>query len=362
MKELQYTDEYDSRRGVHRWHLAPGERLLPWARKSSLRVVALGGGTGLPVVLRGLKESFFPRGRHWTEASDRDRLTAVVTVADDGGSSGRLRRSYGILPPGDIRNCLLALAEVDPKIAAVFNFRFNGSGDLTDYSLGNLILTAAWEIQKDFPKAVELGGELLRVRGRVLPATLEDITLMAEFSDGSVVEGESGIAAARRRINRVKLKPEAPRAFPAVLGAIAAADLIVIGPGSLYTSLMPVLLIREIADAIARATARVVLVMNLMTEPGETDGHSALDHIDSLRRSVPGLPIHDALLNSAPIPKALIESYAAEGSLPVIADAGALRAAGVRPVERDLLAGDSKIRHHPEKLAQALLELGCEAR
>ena len=196
------------------------------------RVVAVGGGTGLPVVLRGLKAAFFPPEWMWDADRDRDRLTAIVTVADDGGSSGRLREKYRVPPPGDIRNCLLSLSDADALMTAIFNFRFNGQGEVGGHSLGNLILTALNEMQGDFPEAVERGGELLAIRGRVFPSTTDDVSLLANFADGSSVRGESQIAPARRLIRRIRLEPQSARALPEAREAILTADVVVLGPGA----------------------------------------------------------------------------------------------------------------------------------
>lgn len=326
------------------------------------RVVALGGGTGLPVVLRGLKEALFPPEWMWNAARDRDRLAAIVTVADDGGSSGRLREKYRVPPPGDIRNCLLSLSDGDGMMREIFNFRFSGQGEVGGHSLGNLILTALNEIGGDFPEAVERGGELLAIRGRVFPSTTDRVTLQASFADGSSVRGESRIASARRLIRRVRLDPQNARALPEAREAILAADVIVLGPGSLYTSLIPVLLVTGLADAMACASARVVLVMNLMTEPGETDGYTAGDHIMALRSHAPQVPIHDVLLNTTPLPGTMIDYYIAAGATPVLPDIELLRALGCRPVCRDLLRANALARHDPWKLAQVVLELAMEAR
>jgi uncharacterized cofD-like protein len=352
--------EYFGRDAAGRPQEGFGGRAFNYFSSLDLRVAALGGGTGLPVLLRGLKAALFPSGRKWMPERDRERVTAIVTVADDGGSSGRLRRSYQVTPPGDIRNCLLALADGDPATAAIFNFRFNGNSDLTDHSLGNLILTALSELETDFVRAVDRCGEILRSRGRVLPATLEDVTLAAEYDNGSVIEGESRIASARLPIRRVFLRPETSRALPAVEEAISEADLVVIGPGSLYTSLIPVLLVRGVVDAIARSKARVVLVMNLMTEPGETDDYSAARHVEEIRGHVPQIPIHYVLLNSARIPGEPAESYRRQGALPVSFEMDSLRVLGCRPVARDLFGSGPKIRHDSTKLARAILELATE--
>jgi uncharacterized cofD-like protein len=327
-----------------------------------LRVVALGGGTGLPIVLEGLKNALIADGGATLREHDGDRLTALVTVADDGGSSGRLRQAYGVLPPGDVRNCLLALADRGSTLAAIFNYRFEGGDEVGGHSLGNLILTALSRLEKDFSKAIELGSELLGVRGRVLPSTTEDVRLRAELADGSWIEGESQISSVPRTIRSVFLEPQHPRPFSQAVAAALQADLVVIGPGSLYTSLIPVLLVREIADAIRRSGARVVLVMNLTTEPGETDGYTAADHLLAIRRHAPDVPIHDVLLNETPIPGNLLRAYSASRAVPVSPDVELLRALGYRPVMRDLLRQGANIRHDPHKLADAILGLIGKAR
>jgi uncharacterized cofD-like protein len=326
---------------------------------TNLRVVTLGGGTGLPIVLSGLKSVMFRPGRGRLSAADRRRLTAIVTTADDGGSSGRLRRAYRVLPPGDIRNCLLALADGDPTMRAVFRFRFDGRGEVGGHSLGNLILTALSQMEQDFAMAAEQAGRMLEIRGSVLPSTAQDVSIVAEFHDGSWVIGESRIASMGRPILRVRLQPEDARALPDAVGAISQADLIVIGPGSLYTSLIPVLLLKDLAGAIAHSHARVVLLLNLMTEPGETDGFIASDLVRAIRRHAPAVTIHDVLANKAPIAAALLETYQASGSTPVAVDDGALFALGSRLVERDLLDPGAAIRHNPHKVARALVELAA---
>ena len=322
--------------------------------RPDLRVVALGGGTGLPAVLRGLRGPMFG-SRPWDPERDPSRLTAIATVADDGGSSGKLRASYHLPSPGDVRNCLLALAGGDPLMSDVFDFRFDRGGDIGGHSLGNLILTALTELERDFSKAIARGGRMLATRGRVLPSTAENVVLHAELSDGTTIEGESRIAEARCPIRRMRLEPANAAALPEAREALEAADLIVIGPGSLYSSQVAVLLVGELPEAIGRSRARVVLVMNLMTEPGETDGHTGVDHLIALRRHAPAIAIHDVLVNTAPIAPEQLARYAAQGAVPVPPDAELLKALGHSVVEDDLLAAGPVVRHDPVKLARAIL-------
>ena len=341
--------------------LAVGNALaLTRPRLRAPRMVALGGGTGLPVLLRGLKDCL-ERDGHSRSAVVRDRLTAIVTMADDGGSSGRLRRDYGMLPPGDIRNCLLALAGAG-SLADLFDHRFNGHGEISGHNLGNLILTALSQMETRFEQAVEKAGDLLAVWGRVLPATTTSVRLVADFEDGSRVVGESGIATARRRIRRVFLDPGRPPALPQALEAISAADCIVIGPGSLYTSIIPVLLVEGVAEAIAASGARVVVVMNLMTEPGETDGLTARDHLVALRAHAPALPVHDVIVNRSSVPAPLRQRYEAERAYPLAPGTRAIRALGCRPCAGDMLWDGPRIRHDPDKLARAVVRLAGQPR
>jgi uncharacterized cofD-like protein len=323
---------------------------------SDLRMVALGGGTGLPTVLRGLRAGLFDSYACDPER-DQTRLTAIATVADDGGSSGKLRAAYHLPSPGDIRNCLLALAEGDPVLAGMFAFCFNGGSEVAGHSLGNLILTALTELERDFSKAVGRVSRLLSVRGLVLPATADNVTLHAELSDGTVIEGESHIASARSPIRKVRLHPVDAVALPEAVDALERAHLIVLGPGSLYSSLVAALLPRGIAEAITRSRARVVHVMNLMTEPGETDGHTAADHLMAVRRHAPAMPIHDILVNTAPLTPEQIARYCAQGAVPVTADVALLKALGHAVHECDLLAAGDEVRHDPAKLARTVLNL-----
>jgi len=308
------------------------------------RIVALGGGTGLSTLLRGLK-------------AYATHLTAVVTVTDDGGSSGRLRRELGILPPGDINDCLVALAEAEPLMTRLFQYRFD-RGELAGHSFGNLFIASMVGVGGDLVSAVRLASRVLAIRGQVLPATVDDVVLCAEFLDGTVVEGESAIPKARKAIRRVFLKPSEARPVPEVLEAIAHADLILLGPGSLFTSVLPNLLVRGIADALRRATAPVVYVTNVMTQPGETDGYRASDHVRALiEHAGPGL-VDIALVNTQmPQNEVLLQRYRKEGAVPVEPDLDRIRAMGIEAVGVDLVSETDLLRHDPARLAEAVLAL-----
>jgi len=328
-------------------------------RRRLPRIVALGGGSGLPALLLGLKRAYFATPSI-DAAADASLLTAIVTMADDGGSSGRLRRHYQVPPPGDIRNCLLALADADPRVLALFDFRFSGHGDVGGHSLGNLILTALGEIERNFHAGVQHGASLLGVRGQVVPATDEPVTLSAEFVDGSTADGESAIAGTKRLIRRLTLHPRDASALPAAVRAIDAADAVVIAPGSLYTSLIAILLVQDIAAALTRRRVPIIMVMNLMTEPGETDGYTAVDHILAMRRHAPDIALRDVLLQAHPIPPELAPDYASRGSVFVYQDRTLLAAMGYRTIEADMLATGPKVRHDPDKLAAAVVRCALE--
>jgi uncharacterized cofD-like protein len=324
--------------------------LRPLAAAAPVRVAALGGGTGLPRVLAGLSglPSMPPTRR-------RVEVTAIVTTCDDGGSSGELRRRYGMPSPGDIRNCLVALSPGPGPLAAVFQHRFAGEGGLAGHTVGNVVLTALAQQLGDFHAAVSVAGELLGARGRVIPATDRLAELVATLDDGRVIRGERAISAARGRVGRLQLESPAP-APRAAIDAILAADLVVLGPGSLYSSVIATLLCDGIAEALAASHASRVLVVNLFTQPGETDGYSASDHVRAVEHHMG--PLVDAVLvHAAPLPAELVASYAAQESQPVLVDRLALQGLAVDVVEADLLAPGGTARHDPSRLAAALLSL-----
>lgn len=315
---------------------------------SRLRVVALGGGTGLPVVLTGLKRDL--RGKV-------ESLTAVVTVADEGGSSGRLREEFHVLPPGDIRNCLVALAEVEPLMGQLFQYRFGGDGTLAGHNFGNLFLTALTHVTGDFLSAIRVSSKVLAVQGTILPSTLENVRLGAELVDGSMVMGEGNIGSARKAIRKVFLEPKECRPLPDVLEAIDRAHLVVLAPGSLYTSLLPNLLVPGVADALRSSPALKVLVANLMTEPGETDGFTLSDHVAAIVEHAGTGMVDTLLVNHRPVSARALKRYAAAGAHPVVQDFDRVGQWGVSVQEADLVGASEKVRHHPQKLGRALLGL-----
>ena len=317
-------------------------------RDGGRRVVAIGGGTGLPVVLTALKRYL---GGHVTS------LTAVVTMTDDGGSSGRLREELQVLPPGDIRNCLVALAEVEPLMAELFQFRFPGDGQLSGHSFGNLFLAALTQVTGNFLHAIRISGKVLAVRGIILPSTLDVVRLGAELADGRRILGESNITRQGAPIRRVFLEPGNARALPEVVEALAHAHVVVLAPGSLYTSLIPNLLVGGVADALRTTAALKICVANLMTEPGETDRMSLGDHLEAVyahggRGLIDGVVVHGRAF-----PPDVVARYARAGASPVTADRERVRALGVWVTAADLAGPTELARHHPEKLGRTLARL-----
>lgn len=308
------------------------------------RVVALGGGTGLSTLLRGLK-------RH------TGSITAIVTVTDDGGSSGRLRAEMGVLPPGDIRNCLVALADAEPLMKQLFDYRFNSEGPLSGHNFGNLFIAAMSEIMGDFELAVKESSRVLLVRGEVLPATLDDCILGALLSDGREVLGETLVGTSTSRIDRVFLRPAGPKPLPEALRAISEADAIVLGPGSLYTSVMPNLLVDGMADAIASSKAVKIYVCNVMTEPGETQGYAAQDHLAAIFHHAGPNVVDWIIINDAPISDGMMRKYSYEGAEPVGWDRKVLESMGVRVVEGPVASQTELVRHDPDAIAQEVMAL-----
>jgi uncharacterized cofD-like protein len=320
-----------------------------------MRVVAIGGGTGLSTVLRGLKHHVEEVARPARLHPTITRLTAVVTVTDEGGSSGRLRRELRILPPGDIRNCLVALAEDERLMTQLFNYRFASGHGLKGHSLGNLFLAALSHSTGDFSQAVRLSSEVLAIRGEIFPSTLSDVRLKARLRGGRVVYGESRITRTRLPIRQLQIVPSRCRPLPETLAAIAAADLITLGPGSLYTSLIPNLLVHGIPEAIRRSKARKVYVCNLMTQPGETRGYTAADHVRALDVHGGGRLFDDVILNTVGLSARMRRRYAAERAELVVNDLEKIRELGVEPVTASLLVEDHVVRHDHARLAQLLL-------
>jgi uncharacterized cofD-like protein len=319
------------------------------------RVVALGGGTGLSAVLRGLKEHIAERGKHSPGRPIAD-LTAVVTVTDDGGSSGRLRREYRVLPPGDIRNCMVALSKDEHLLGKLFQYRFPAGRGLAGHSFGNLFLTALTNITGDFPRAVQVSAQVLAIRGRIFPSTAQNVTLEAELEDGTIVEGETNISRSRKPIAVVRLVPRRVRPLPEVLDAIREADLILAGPGSLYTSILPNLLVQEVADVIAHSQATRVYIANLMTQPGETRHYSVADHVRAIYRHT-RRPLFDfVVINQTPVSPRLLRLYQAQGAEPVDPSLQELERMGVRYVTGDLLQEQGVVRHDQARLTRLLLE------
>ena len=322
-----------------------------------MNVVAIGGGTGLSTLLRGLKHHVAEPARPAHFRPVIKRLTAIVTVTDEGGSSGRLRRDFRILPPGDIRNCLVALAEDEQLLTQLFDYRFASGRGLRGHSLGNLFLTALTYLTHDFAKAVRLSSEVLAIRGEIFPATLSDVHLEATRTDGKIIRGERSITRTRVPIARLQIVPGNCQPLPEALAAIRKADLITLGPGSLYTSLVPNLLVQGIAAEIAASRAVKVLICNLMTQPGESRGYSAADHVGALREHAGEIHFDHIVLNTKPLSPSLLERYEAERAAPVALDLDAVRALGVDPICANLLVEDQVARHDPRRLAKRVLSL-----
>ena len=323
-----------------------------------LRVVAIGGGTGLSTLLRGLRRYVSVPDSPSAELQQISDLAAVVTVTDDGGSSGRLRKDFNMLPPGDLRNCMVALSAEEDLLARLFAYRFRSGNGLDGHNFGNLFVAALTDITGDFAHAIQLASKILATRGRIYPVTNANATLVAHMDDGSLVRGETNITASHHRIAELVLDPPDAAALPETLEAIERADLISVGPGSLYTSLITNLLVQGIPSAIADARGVRVFICNLMTQANESLGLSASEHIERIYEHTRA-PIFDyAILNTAPFSPETLARYAAQNASPIENDIARIEALGVRCITGDFASEESVVRHAPDRVTSALLALG----
>jgi uncharacterized cofD-like protein len=323
-------------------------------------LVAIGGGTGLSTLLGGLKELVGKSTRDfWIE-----NLSAIVTVSDDGGSSGRLRDELQMLPPGDIRNCMIALSEDSSLLSRLFRHRFRGDGELGGHSFGNLFLAALTEVTGDFTEAVRLSSEVLASKGHIFPATISDVRLVAELEDGTVVRGETQITASRVPIRRLRLEPEQCLPLPQVLRAIRAADVITVGPGSLYTSILPNLLVANVSRAIGESPATKIFISNLMTQPGETDGYTARQHLETVKQYAPEIHFDFVVVNNRRISSEQAQRYAVEEAFQIGIDEPLEQGLdqSTEIMQADLLDDGAKVRHNSQRLAQVVLACCKSAR
>jgi uncharacterized cofD-like protein len=334
--------------------------------RSNIRVVAIGGGTGLSTLLRGLRR--YVSSPHQSSVDCENApclisdLAAVVTVTDDGGSSGRLRRGFNMLPPGDLRNCMVALSEDEHLLSRLFRHRFTTGEGLEGHSFGNLFVAALQEITGDFAQAIKLSSQVLATRGHIYPVTNSNVSLAARMDDGSLVSGETNITASRQRIVQLMLEPADAEPLPETLEAIEHAHLITVGPGSLFTSLITNLLVKGVSEAIESSSAVRVYICNLMTQANESLNLTASQHIERIYEHA-HRPIFDyALVNTAPISQALLDRYAGEGASPIVADIDAIEALGVRCIPADFAAEGDVVRHAADRVAEAVLRLGVTGR
>jgi uncharacterized cofD-like protein len=335
-------------------------------KPGGIRAVAIGGGTGLSTLLRGLRR--YVASPHQSLADCEDApcvisdLAAVVTVTDDGGSSGRLRRGFNMLPPGDLRNCMVALSEDEHLISRLFRHRFTTGEGLEGHSFGNLFVAALVEITGDFAQAIKLSSQVLATRGHIYPATNANVSLAARMDDGSLVRGETDITASRQRIVELMLDPADAEPLPETLEAIECADLITVGPGSLFTSIITNLLVKGVSEALASSKAVRVYVCNLMTQANESLNLTASQHIERIYEHA-HRPIFDyALVNTAPVSQVLLDRYAGEGASPIVADVEAIEKLGVRCIAGDFAAEGDVVRHAADRVADAVLRLGVGGR
>ena len=308
------------------------------------KIAVIGGGTGLSVLLSGLKEY-------------TSNITAIVTVADDGGSSGRLRQELDVLPPGDIRSCLVALADSEPLMSKLFQFRFAEGEGLKGHNFGNLFITAMSKVAGDFETAIKQSSRILAIRGRVVPSTLKKVSLVARYKDGNEVVGESEIPKKNQPIERMRLEPANPVPTDEATDAIRKADAIILGPGSLYTSVVPNLLIRGITDEVVASSALKIYICNVMTQPGETDNYSASAHLKVLLDHSGPKTVDYSIVNNAQIPEHLLDKYKEEGAYPVLPDYDKIRSIGYGVIAGDVINTSDYVRHDSKKLAKKIIDL-----
>jgi len=325
----------------------------------SLNLVAIGGGNGLSMLLSGLKRFV---GAGAGEPIGIEKLSAIVAVSDDGGSSGRLRDELQMLPPGDIRNCMVALSEDSLLLSKLFQHRFRGGGDLGGHSFGNLFLAALTEITNDFAEAVRLSSEILASKGHIYPATVADVRLVAELEDGTTVRGETNLSKAGISIRCLRLEPEKCHPLPEALAAVREADVITVGPGSLYTSLLPPILVDGMARAIAESHAIKIFICNLMTQPGETEGYSARKHLETVRQYAPEIDFDYVVVNNGLISEGQVERYRSEGAVQIGVhnSISPETVEGAEIIYKNLLDEGVKVRHNTERLSRVILQCALE--
>jgi uncharacterized cofD-like protein len=330
-------------------------------KSGGLNLVAIGGGTGLSTLLAGLKQRV---GKQEVNEDWIENLAAIVTVSDDGGSSGRLREELQMLPPGDIRNCMIALSEDSTLLSRLFKHRFRGDGALGGHSFGNLFLAALTEVTGDFVEAVRLSSEVLASKGHIYPATINDVRLVAELEDGSIAQGETQITASLSKIRSLRLEPEQCLPLPDALAAIRNADVITVGPGSLYTSILPNLLVARVARAIGDSAATKIFICNLMTQPGETDGYTARQHLETVKSYAPEIHFDFVVVNNQPASEGQRARYAAEGAHQIGLEEEAFDEAldgEAQVVRAPLLEEGEKARHDSMRLANVVFSCRQQA-
>lgn len=326
------------------------ERDINMAIERVPKVVVLGGGTGMPVLLQGLKN--YPL-----------HLSTIVTVADDGGSTGMIRKKINVPAPGDIRNVIAALSNADEELNTLFQHRFKSANELSGHSLGNLVLVAMNSLTGDFYSAVEKVSQLFKVKGDIFPVVKESVILHAKMTDGTVVTGESNIPHEHKVIERIFLTPEYVEPNPKAVAAIKEADLVVISPGSLYTSILPNLILGGVVDALNQSKAKVVYVCNVMTQNGETDGYTAKDHIEAIYRHIGENTIDSVILHNKEIDDKVLDLYEQENAKPVIYDKAKLSTLGIELIEEDIIDYSKQmVRHNTEKIAKLLYEMACKSK